>query len=103
MLYVQRKGWRKQILKVNVISMPSWELFEKQSKEYKDLVVPPETKARVGIEAGVELGWGRWLGDKGIFIGMSSFGALAPYKICFEKFGITAEKTIEAAKKVLSQ
>jgi transketolase len=82
--------------------MPCWELFEKQSKEYKDLVVPPETKARVGIEAGVELGWGRWLGDKGIFIGMSSFGASAPQKICFEKFGITAEKTIEAAKKSMA-
>ncbi len=52
--------------------MPSWELFEKQDKKYQDSVIPPNVKARVGIEAGVELGWHKWLGEKGIFIGMSS-------------------------------
>ncbi|MDD5326646.1 MAG: transketolase [Phycisphaerae bacterium] len=93
----------KENIKANVISMPCWELFEKQSKEYKDSVIPPEIKARVGIEAGVEQGWGKWLGDKGLFIGMRSFGASAPYKVCFEKFGITVEKTIAAAKKLLGQ
>jgi transketolase len=96
------EGLAKENIKAAVISMPCWELFEKQSKEYKDSVLPPAVKARVGIEAGVELGWGKWLGDKGIFIGMSSFGASAPYKICFEKFGITVEKTIEAAKKSMA-
>jgi len=96
------EGLAKENIKANVISMPCWELFEKQSKDYKDSVIPPETKARVGIEAGVELGWKKWLGDKGIFIGMSSFGASAPAKICFEKFGITVEKTIEAAKKSMA-
>ena len=85
-----------------VISMPCWELFEKQKQKYKDSVIPPNVKARVGIEAGVELGWSRWLGDKGIFIGMSSFGASAPGKVCFEKFGITAENIVEAAKKVMA-
>jgi transketolase len=85
-----------------VISMPCWELFEKQDKEYRDSVIPPNVKARVGIEAGVEQGWWKWLGDKGIFIGMSSFGASAPGKVCFEKFGITVEKTIEAAKKAMT-
>ena len=64
--------------------------------------LPPAVKARVGIEAGVEQGWGKWLGDNGIFIGMSTFGASAPAKICFEKFGITVEKTIEAAKKSIA-
>jgi transketolase len=96
------EGLAKENIKANVISMPSWELFEKQSKEYKDSVLPPAVKARVGIEAGVEMGWQKWLGDKGIFIGMSSFGASAPYKVCFEKFGITVEKTIEAAKKSIA-
>ncbi|HIJ52995.1 MAG TPA: transketolase [Planctomycetes bacterium] len=85
-----------------VVSMPCWELFEKQDKEYRDSVIPPNVKARVGIEAGVEQGWWKWLGDKGVFIGMSSFGASAPAKICFEKFGITVEKTIEAAKKAMT-
>jgi len=85
-------------ISAQVVSMPCWELFEKQSKEYRDSVLPPNVKARVGIEAGVELGWSKWLGDRGVFIGMSSFGASAPGKVCFEKFGITVEKTIEAAK-----
>ncbi len=86
-----------------VVSMPCWELFEKQSQEYKDSVIPPNVKARVGIEAGVELGWSKWLGDNGIFIGMSSFGASAPAKICFEKFGITVENVIKAAKKTIDK
>jgi len=90
-------------IKTQIVSMPCWELFEKQSQEYKDSVIPPETKVRVGIEAGVELGWNKWLGDKGIFIGMSSFGASAPGKVCFEKFGITAENTVAAAKKSMGK
>jgi transketolase len=90
-------------IKAQVVSMPCWELFEKQSKEYQNLVIPPDVKARVGIEAGVEMGWSKWLGEKGIFIGMSTFGASAPGKVCFEKFGITADKVIEAAKKSLAQ
>ncbi len=89
-------------ISAQVVSMPCWGLFEKQSKEYRDSVLPPSVKARVGIEAGVEQGWSKWLGDKGVFIGMSSFGASAPGKVCFEKFGITVEKTIEAAKKAMS-
>ena len=86
-------------IKAQVVSMPCWELFEKQDQAYKDSVLPPSVKARVGIEAGIEQGWYKWIGDRGIFIGMSSFGASAPAKICFEKFGITVEKTVEAAKK----
>ena len=74
-------------------------MFEKQNREYRDKVLAPEVKARVGIEAGVELGWHKWLGEKGIFIGMSTFGASAPAKVCFEKFGITVERIVEAAKK----
>jgi len=89
-------------ISARVVSMPCWELFEKQSQQYKDSVLPPETKARVGIEAGVEQGWRKYLGDNGIFIGMSSFGASAPGKICLEKFGITVERTIEAAKKSIA-
>ncbi|MHC4060194.1 MAG: transketolase-like TK C-terminal-containing protein [Planctomycetota bacterium] len=59
-------------------------------------------KARVGIEAGVEQGWSKWVGDGGIFIGMSSFGASAPAKVCFEKFGITVDNILQAANKVLT-
>jgi transketolase len=87
-------------IKAQVVSMPCWELFEKQDKSYQDSVLPPNVRARVGIEAGIEQGWSKWLGDKGIFIGMSGFGASAPAKTCYEKFGITVANTVAAAKKL---
>jgi transketolase len=89
-------------ISAQVVSMPCWELFERQSQEYKDSVIPPGVKARVGIEAGVELGWNKWLGDDGIFIGMSSFGSSAPAKVCFEKFGITVENVTKAARTAIA-
>ena len=82
--------------------MPCWELFEKQSQEYKDSVIPPDVKARVAIEAGVEQGWHKYIGDKGVFIGMATFGASAPANVCFQKYGITAENVIKAAKKTIA-
>jgi len=84
-----------------VVSMPCWELFEKQKQEYRDTVIPPDVKARVGVEAGVEQGWSKWLGDKGVLIGLSTFGASAPGEVCFEKCGITVERVVEAAKKLI--
>jgi transketolase len=84
-----------------VVSMSSWELFRKQEKAYRDSVILPGVTARVGIEAGVAQGWSEWLGERGVFIGMSSFGASAPGKVCFEKFGITVENVIKAAKQQL--
>ncbi len=90
-------------IRAQVVSMPCWELFDKQSQEYKDSVLPRNVKARVGIEAGVEQGWWKWLGDKGIFVGMSSFGASAPGKVCFENFGITVENVIKSAKQLIEK
>ena len=84
-----------------VVSMPCWELFEMQDKAYKDSVLPPEIKARVGIEAGMEQGWSKWIGDNGIFIGMKSFGASAPAKACYENSGITTRAVVEAASKLI--
>ncbi len=81
-----------------VVSMPCWELFEQQSQEYKDSVLPPAVTARVGIEAATEQGWYKWLGCKGAFIGLSSFGESGPGKACFVKFGITAENVIKTAR-----
>ena len=88
-------------VKAQVVSMPSWEIFEKQDAAYRDSVLPPGVRARVGVEAGVRQGWDKWLGDGGEFIGMSSFGASAPGAECLEKFGITAEAIVKAAKKCL--
>lgn len=88
-------------VKAQVVSMPCWELFEQQDQAYQDKVIPPACKARVGIEAGVEQGWHKYIGDKGIFIGMSGYGVSGPQKACFEKFGITVEAVVKAAKQVV--
>jgi transketolase len=92
-----------QNIKAQVVSMPCWKLFEKQDKSYRDTVLPPSVTARIGIEAGIEQGWCKWLGDRGVFIGMSSFGASAPAKTCYEKFGITVDRVIEEAKKLVKK
>ncbi|MBN1277755.1 MAG: transketolase [Deltaproteobacteria bacterium] len=82
---------------VRVVSMPSWELFEKQPEEYKKQVFPPEIHARIAVEAGVSQGWHRYVGDEGETVCLDRFGASAPYNILYEKFGITAEKVTEKA------
>ncbi len=84
-----------------VVSMPSWELFEQQPESYRKDVLPPSITARVAVEAGVKLGWERYLGDRGAFIGMASFGASAPVDVVFKNFGITAENVADAARRVL--
>ena len=89
-----------------VVSMPCWELFEQQDEAYRRKVLPPGP-VRVGIEAASRQGWDRWLsGERGsykksAFIGMESFGASAPADVLYEKFGITADKVVEAAKSLM--
>ncbi len=90
-----------QGLKTQVVSMPSWELFEKQSADYKDSVIPPQVKNRIAVEAAIGLGWEKYLGEKGVFIGMNSFGVSAPYKEAYAHFGITADNVVATAKKLL--
>jgi transketolase len=86
-------------LDARVISMPSWEIFEKQDKSYKDSVLPSNVRARVSIEAGSPRGWEKWVGCEGTVIGIDHFGASAPYKTIYRKFGLTPEKMAEAAQK----
>ena len=81
--------------------MPCWELFERQDQAYKDSVIPPACKARVAVEAQVEQGWHKYMGDNGIFIGMSGFGISGPQAQVFEAFGITAEAVVKAAKSLV--
>ncbi len=90
-------------LSPQVVSMPCWKLFEKQDDKYRNSVIPRDVKARVGIEAGIELGWHKWLGEDGVFVGMTGYGASAPGKTCFQEFGITAEKVAEAAKELVKK
>jgi transketolase len=87
---------------VRVVSMPSWELFDEQDQAYRDSVLPPEITARVTVEAGSPIGWDRFAGDKGMVIGMHSFGMSAPMAAAAEKFGFTVEKVVAAAKKVMA-
>jgi transketolase len=84
---------------VQVVSLPSWELFDRQPQSYRDEVLPPAVKVRVSIEAGSPQGWERYVGDQGRIIGLDHFGASAPYKVLYRQFGITAERVVEEALK----
>jgi transketolase len=85
-------------IKARVVSMPSWELFDRQSAEYRDSVLPPDVTARVVIEQASSFGWHRWAGHNGAIIAMSTFGASAPLKALQSKFGFTPEAVVAAAK-----
>lgn len=85
-------------VKVRVVSAPCFELFERQSKEYRESVLPRGIKARVGVELGVEQGWRKYVGDAGRFLGMSTFGDSAPAAKLMAHFGITPERVVELAK-----
>jgi transketolase len=93
---------KKATIKVRVVSMPSWELFEKQSREYRDHVLPPAIPRRISVEQAVTLGWDRFVGPHGRIIGMHSFGASAPQKDLQNKFGFTKDKVVAAAKELLA-
>lgn len=80
-----------------VVNMPSWELFEKKSIGYKNRVLPPEINKRIAIEAGIPMGWERYVGRKGIIIGINRFGASAPGGTVMENYGFTAENIVEKA------
>jgi transketolase len=86
-----------------VISMPSWELFDSQSKEYKDQVLPENITARVAIEAGATQGWHKYVGMNGKVIGLDHFGASAPIDELFTNFGITAESVVKAVQSLINR
>ncbi|WP_432866908.1 transketolase [Microbispora rosea] len=85
---------------VRVVSMPCWELFDRQPREYRDQVLPPEVTARVGIEQASTLGWDRYVGPEGSVVGMHTFGASAPLKQLLSKFGFTPEKVSQIAREL---
>ena len=86
-----------------VVSMPSWDLFERQDDSYKDSVLPPSVTARVSVEMASVFGWERYVGMKGKKIGMHRFGASAPLKDLLKYFGFTAEKVVEEARKAIAE
>jgi transketolase len=88
--------------RVRVVSMPSWEIFEQQTAEYRESVLPSRVTARISVEAGSTMGWSRYVGPAGKSIGMTTFGASAPAKDVFKKFGFTPENVIAVAKDLLA-
>ena len=98
---------QKELNKINitsrVVSMPCWELFEMQSDEYKNKVLPAGMKKRVSVEAGATLGWQKYIGDNGISIGIDEFGSSAPGNIVLEKKGFSVENICNAYKKILER
>jgi transketolase len=88
-------------VRVRVVSLPSWELFDRQPQAYRDQVLLPSVCARVAVEAGIRLGWEHYVGLTGAVVGIDRFGASAPYQTIYEKFGVTAAAIAAAARRLL--
>ena len=88
-------------MKVRVVSMPSWELFERQPREYREQVLPPSVRKRIAVETGSAIGWQRYVGLDGAVIARSQFGASAPLKDLLKQFGFTTENVLNTAKALL--
>lgn len=84
-----------------VVSMPCWEFFDAQTQKYKDEVLPPNIKARLAVEAGVSMGWAKYVGDGGDVLGVDRFGESAPAEDVFRDFGFTVENVVKRAKKLI--
>lgn len=93
----------KENVKVRVVSFPSWELFEMQSDDYKESVLPKNVTNRVSVEAGVGQGWEKYVGLEGKSISIEKFGASAPYGVLYEKYGLTVENIVNKAKELLKK
>ncbi|AOZ92181.1 transketolase [Paenibacillus crassostreae] len=91
----------KEGIEVRVISMPSWDLFEKQDKAYKESVILPEVKARLAVEMAYPLGWEKYVGDQGDILGISTFGASAPGDRVMKEYGFTVENVVSRVKALL--
>jgi transketolase len=83
--------------------MPCWELFDEQDQKYRDSVLPPEVTARVAVETGIEQGWEKYLGPRGVFLGMNRFGASGPAGELFKYFGFTVDNVVKRAKELLAK
>jgi len=90
-------------IRVRVVSLPSWEIFDRQPKEYRDKVLPPHIKARLAVEAGIKLGWEHYVGLEGKILGMETFGASAPGPVLYEKFGFTPSNIIAVAREMVKK
>jgi transketolase len=90
-------------VRCRVVSMPSWEIFEKQPRDYKDILLPPSVRKRLAVEAGTTLGWKEYVGLDGCVIARRDFGASAPIKDLLSHFGFTVDHVISEAKAMLGK
>jgi transketolase len=90
-------------IRSRVVSMPSWDIFDHQTREYRDSVLPPNVKACVAVEQASTFGWERYVGTSGYIIGMHTFGASAPLKELQKKFGFEPDRIVAAAKELLGR
>lgn len=103
LIVAAQKKLQEQGIAARLVSMPSWELFEAQPKDYRESVLPPSVRARLAVEAGVSQGWQKYVGDAGDVIGLDRFGASAPYQIVFEKLGFTVDNVVAHARKLVGK
>lgn len=97
------KVLKEKGVKVRVVSMPSWELFDEQPSEYRNMVLPPSVTARLAIEAGSTHGWHKYVGSAGDVIGIDRFGASAPGNVILKQFGFTVEHIVERAMSLIGR
>ncbi|MBI5651061.1 MAG: transketolase [Chloroflexi bacterium] len=103
LIVAAQKKLAEQGIAARVVAMPSWELFDAQSQDYRDLVLPPHIRARLAVEAGVTQGWHKYVGLDGDVIGVDRFGASAPFAVVFEKYGFTVDNVVARARKLVEK
>ncbi|MDD4635649.1 MAG: transketolase C-terminal domain-containing protein, partial [Dehalococcoidales bacterium] len=94
---------KEQGINARVVSMPSWELFDLQDKSYRESIIPCEIKAKISIEAGRTIGWQKYIGEDGLAMGIDRFGVSAPWEDAYAYLGLTVERIISEAKKLLEK
>lgn len=103
LVYEAHKVLKEKGIDARVVSMPSWELFEKQPEEYKQKVLPDAVKVRLAVEAGSSLGWHRYVGWQGDVIALDRFGASGKADVLFREFGFTVDRVVERALELLKK
>jgi transketolase len=103
LIVAARQKLLEQKIHARAVSMPSWELFDQQPQDYRNSVLPPQIRPRLAVEAGLPLGWHRYVGDGGDIVGLERFGASAPGNVVMEKLGFTVNQVVERALALLEK
>jgi len=91
----------EQGINVRLVSFPSWEIFELQDKNYQESVLPPVITKRLAVEAGISMGWQKYIGDKGAILGIDKYGASAPANEIFENYGFTVDNILNLINQIV--